>query len=444
MSTSSIPIRFVRVFSLRVVAARGSLAAAILTAAVLLPAQEKGGEASRGWQVRSSDQVAWIGGAFTERLQQTGYLETALAIQSAATPPPKHRNLGWSGDTPSGISRAVFGSPEDGFRRLIHDTLIAKPTVVVLNYGHAEAFEGPEGVERFQRQLGRLVSELKKRMKEAGGSSPRFIYLFPPPRLAVGPGAVGAEAYNKNLALYRDAAKAFCEKEGAAFFDLGAPLVENPAWQKAVEKYGDQVSLDGLQLESLGQWLLAQHAAKLFGPPAAGWSLTVDAAAKKVAHSAGEAEITSAGAEMVQLEIRDAALPAPPPPRGVPDELRLREDMLQVKGLAPGEYTIQIGDSAAPLTATAAELAAGVRFARGEHLAQVEQLRAAINKKNELFFHRHRPQNETYLFLFRKHEQGNNAVEIPAFDPLIEQEEERIAQLAAPQPYRITLRRTGG
>jgi len=43
--------------------------------------------------------------------------------------------------------------------------------------------------------------------------------------------------------------------------------------------------------------------------------------------------------------------------------------------------------------------------------------------------HRSRPENVTYLFLFRKHEQGNNAVEIPQFDPLIEADEKEIERL---------------
>ncbi len=47
------------------------------------------------------------------------------------------------------------------------------------------------------------------------------------------------------------------------------------------------------------------------------------------------------------------------------------------------------------------------------------QVRECVNAKNQLFFHRWRPANETYLFLFRKHEQGNNAAEIPQFDPLV-------------------------
>lgn len=57
------------------------------------------------------------------------------------------------------------------------------------------------------------------------------------------------------------------------------------------------------------------------------------------------------------------------------------------------------------------------------------ELRQAITDKNRLFFHRWRPQNFTYLFGFRKHEQGQNAVEIAAFDPLIAAAEQRINEI---------------
>ena len=53
-----------------------------------------------------------------------------------------------------------------------------------------------------------------------------------------------------------------------------------------------------------------------------------------------------------------------------------------------------------------------------------------VRRKNEFYFHRYRPQNETYLFLFRKHEQGNNAVEIPQFDGLVEELENKIHRQA--------------
>ncbi|MFY7873850.1 MAG: SGNH/GDSL hydrolase family protein, partial [Pirellula sp.] len=58
------------------------------------------------------------------------------------------------------------------------------------------------------------------------------------------------------------------------------------------------------------------------------------------------------------------------------------------------------------------------------------ELRNTINAKNAWFFHRYRPQNETYLFLFRKHEQGNNAVELEQIDPQIATLETQIASMA--------------
>jgi hypothetical protein len=61
-------------------------------------------------------------------------------------------------------------------------------------------------------------------------------------------------------------------------------------------------------------------------------------------------------------------------------------------------------------------------------------LRSEIVAKNELFFHRWRPQNFTYIFGFRKYEQGNNAVEIPQFDPLIEKHEQEIAKKQSELP----------
>jgi lysophospholipase L1-like esterase len=59
----------------------------------------------------------------------------------------------------------------------------------------------------------------------------------------------------------------------------------------------------------------------------------------------------------------------------------------------------------------------------------LEPLRQAILTKNEQFFNKWRPQNETYLFGFRKHEQGKNAKEIVEFDPFIAKAEDEIEKL---------------
>ena len=72
----------------------------------------------------------------------------------------------------------------------------------------------------------------------------------------------------------------------------------------------------------------------------------------------------------------------------------------------------------------------------------MQRLRKLIVAKNKLYFHRYRPQNETYLFLFRKREQGNNAVEIPQFDPLVAGVELKIAETAKPVKHRFEIVRT--
>lgn len=63
--------------------------------------------------------------------------------------------------------------------------------------------------------------------------------------------------------------------------------------------------------------------------------------------------------------------------------------------------------------------------------ADLAPLQNEVLKKDQLFFNRWRPQNETYLFGFRKHEQGQNAKEIPMFDPLIEQADAKIQEIKA-------------
>ncbi len=80
----------------------------------------------------------------------------------------------------------------------------------------------------------------------------------------------------------------------------------------------------------------------------------------------------------------------------------------------------------------AKHLASGLGYAKeslgfSDPLSQ--KLKDTIVEKNRLFFHRWRPANETYLFLFRKHEQGNNAKEIPQFDPIIEKQEVEIEKI---------------
>ncbi len=103
-------------------------------------------------------------------------------------------------------------------------------------------------------------------------------------------------------------------------------------------------------------------------------------------------------------------------------------DLFGFRGSGPytdnGIHPNEIGYS----TATPLLLASlGLSDPRGSE--QFEQLRRIVIAKNEQFFNKWRPQNETYLTGFRKHEQGKNAKEAAEFDPFIEKAEDAIVKI---------------
>lgn len=90
---------------------------------------------------------------------------------------------------------------------------------------------------------------------------------------------------------------------------------------------------------------------------------------------------------------------------------------------------IHLNDAGYKATAIAIGKSLGMNRGDWQSSAATERLRATILEKNRLWFHRSRPANMAYVFGFRKHEQGQNAVEIPQFDALIEKEELTIVSL---------------
>ncbi len=274
--------------------------------------------------LQDGDRVVFVGGTFVERMQQYGYLEAVLTVAH----PDKHvtfRNLGWSGDTVWGESRALFGTQADGFARLLKDVKEAKPTVLAICYGANEAHSGEAGLTRFVEGLNHLLDQL-------ADTKARVVLLSPYKYLPGPAGAPSPDAYNKNVEIYSAAIDKVASKRNAQFVSLVDLL------QVTQRSTDHRITENGLHLTDIGYRQAASEIAKRLGVEAP----KLDFAANK---------------------------------------------------------------------------------------ENTKKLLAAIHLKNELYFHRHRPQNETYLFLFRKHEQGNNAVEIPQFDPLVEEQEKVIRSI---------------
>ena len=280
-------------------------------------------------QLKDGDRVAFLGDALMERAQVYGHIELRLT-----TAWPKRqvifRNLGWSGDTPRGISRAGlslkqagYEPADEGWQQLQKQIQLVKPTIVFLGYGMASSFEGQP--EQFGKEMEALMDTIAKLAPGV-----RFVILSPLRHEALGGALPDPANHNAQLAAYTAQLRQLATARRTYYVDL-----------------------------------FRVHAGKR--PP-----LTENGIH---AHDAGYRTI----ADRIGTDL------------GIPKHPRL-------------------------------------------HSGQAILLRKIIHRKNELFFDRSRPQNMAYIFGFRKHEQGNNAVEIPQFDPLIAAEEKKIAALRDLQP----------
>jgi len=378
-----------------------------------------------GFMLEDGDRVVFVGDALIERDASHGYLETALTARYPERQ-ISFRNLGWSGDTMFGHARGGFGTPADGFKHLESHILALRPTVSFVGYGMTDSFDGEAGLSRFAEGLNRLLDVFAR-----AGS--RVVLISPIPHERSDLGRESSEVaarHNLVLPLYRGAIQKAAEGRGHGFIDLSqlrgpAPITDN-----------------GIHLNQLGYWEFARVIAAAPGArePWDDWRLEVrpDGTASATPPIDGRTVRVSPG--VVRFEATGTALPSPPMPGGteVATKSHPAGRTLRVAGLAPGRYTLEI-DGDAVATADASGWEKGERIVAGPELVQVEALRRAIVAKNGLYFYRWRPQNETYLFGFRKHEQGNNAREIPEFDPLVAEQERLIALLRVPVMHHYEL-----
>lgn len=280
--------------------------------------------APKPFEFKDGDRVVWLGNTLVEREQRYGYWETAL-IAANADKNITVRNLGWSGDTVFGDARAGFDTPAKGYERMVSLTLELKPTVIFVSFGTNEAFEGKEGLPKFEKGLEKLLDSLKP-------TNARVV-LFTPLPVEKAPGLSNPDARNADLALYRDAIKAVAKTRKHDFVDLFERIKKTKFVPEALP-----LTENGMHLSRWGYLVTAPL---------------------------------------------------------------LFEDNPHL-----GLWVDSI-----------------------EGFDQLIALRKAVIAKNEQFFNKWRPQNETYLFGFRKHEQGKNAKEIAEFDPFITKAEDEIAKL---------------
>lgn len=377
------------------------------------------------FQLLDGDRVVFLGDTLLERAQANDYLETRLTTRYPERQ-IKFRNLGWSGDTVFGESRAGFGTVADGFQQLKQRVFEAQPTVIVVGYGGAASSAGEAGLQDFSKGLETLLNLLEE-------TKATLVILSPLKQEDLGKPLPGPERFNRDRERYSEVLKNAAQSRAYPFVDLYT-LLGDGQQSPARRSFTD----NGIHLTSYGYWQAAAAIEQALGWETPEWSVEVDVRDKGAAAGGTKVDAVQIAADKLSFQALDPVLPpAPAPPRSpaAATVSGLRR-ALKITDLPAGTYTLKI-DGQPVLQATAAQWGQGQIIPKtAPEFAQAEKLRHAILAKNELFFHRWRPQNETYLFGFRKHEQGNNAREIPMFDPLIEKAEAEIATLRVPVAHR--------
>ncbi|MDA1274986.1 MAG: HEAT repeat domain-containing protein [Verrucomicrobia bacterium] len=379
------------------------------------------------FEFQDNDRVVLLGDTLVERAQQHGYIETK--IQSRY---PNYslsfRNFGWSADFPSGESRASFdwNKPEiEWLDRLVERIAEVKPTVVILGYGMANSFAGEDGLPKFKSDLNRLIDGIRGKSEDRGV---RFILFSPIRHEHLPPPFPDPAKHNLQLELYANAIRSIAEEGAYRFISLFDLLPRGTNGTTA-----QPITDNGIHLNGLGYWWLAEVMEASLGWEPRFWRVAVEAdgTLQPGGRFIAVEDLQRAGNE-VAFDGRPHQLDAPVAPlQATHIPIENASNTLQVAGLNPGTYVLSI-DGKPVATATGEVWNRSQVISGGALQEQTQQLRQAIVKKNELFFYQWRPANQTYLFGFRRHEQGRNAREIPMFDPLISEQEARILELKKP------------
>jgi lysophospholipase L1-like esterase len=364
--------------------------------------------AKKPFELVDGDRVAFVGNTFFERDLKYNHLETALAARwpgRAVT----FRNLGWDGDTVWGDARAQFGSAADGFNSLSKHVADLKPTVIFVAYGMSESFGGAGGVDPFVAQLDKMLDMLSR-------TQARIVLLSPLRHEDLGRPLPDPADHNRDLRLYVDALAKVAARRSYDFvslFDL-AGSKEQPLTQ------------NGIHLNDRGYRAATWTIERGLGLAPLSWEVAIDSRGKALGHGTSLSDL-KASPDGVKFAALDATLPS-------------GGRSIKVEGLTPGRYALAV-DGAVVAAAAAEEWAKGVALSKGPEFAQAEKLRALIAEKNTHYFHYWRPQNDTYIFGFRRKEQGHLTAEFPQYPPILNEKEAEIAKLRVPAAHTYVLER---
>ncbi len=191
-------------------------------------------ESPRAFAFRTNDVIGFVGGSDVAAAQFTGHLETLLAIKF---PGSRFLNFGWEGDT-------VFAQPRDvGFPPLTEHLRRAGITVLIIEFGRAEALNGTKTVPEFFAAHEKLLLELYKQ-------TPRIVLVMPPPFENASEPLPDLSLRNKELAAHANAVRTLAQRRHLPVVDLFSEF-------GGVAHREPRLTDNGLQFTTRGHALIA-------------------------------------------------------------------------------------------------------------------------------------------------------------------------------------------
>ena len=374
-------------------------------------------DSSGSFQLQDGDRVVFLGNSVFEEDLRYGYLEFLLTTAFAE----KHvtfRNLGWSGDTVFGEARSYYTSPPTAYDLLIQQLTDAEPTVVFLAYGANEASDGKEGLVRFREGLNKLLDKI-------GELGARTVLLSPLPLL---PSSLDIDRDEPNsiLELYGNEISAIAAARKQRFVDIFHPFQQLDA--------SSGITTEGVHLNEKGYYHLSRIIAEALGLPSANTSIDIRIDEQQVNTDLSISN-TQLSKDALLFTVEATGLPFIAPQSVNDGEA---SGKIKVQGLKKGYYALTI-DGQPVASASAKAWAQGVEVPYGPLANEAKELRSLIFKKNELYFHRYRPLNRTYILGFRAYEQGRHKEGLDELGAIVAWLDTQINRRKEPRSYNYQL-----
>lgn len=363
--------------------------------------------------IRPGDRVALVGNTYADQLRMHGYLETLL-LQRSLENPVSVRNLGWAGDMLSARDRPTnFPSEEASLRE--HRT-----DVIVACFGMGESFGGAQGADAFRANLNALIGSHRGK-KYNGESEVRLILVSPIACDDLGVLTPAREEKNRDLKLYKGVMGEIAGRHEIPFvnlYDRTEYLMADPSARK--------LTINGIRLNAYGYWATSRMVVDQLLPGGSGWRLQVDAKSG-VAHGEG-VEILAVATEGAGLQfvVKERRFPmvSPPGEGSTHPSLTAQSDVLVVKNLGAGSYTLTV-EGKAVITARSDEWEKGVPLDDSPAHQEAETYRAAVNDKNLQFTYSWKALNQVHIVGERKKSNSGRALpaEVIAFHKLAREKE---------------------